>query len=94
VANELIYSDANNAKLFDRQTEYRGVQVSSQNGNNWVNCRVENLISMSLSKVNDTKMLLTFSQTMKNASPEQDACVAEFGEGKIEQYMFYVTKNP
>lgn len=92
VGNELIYSDANTAKLYDRQTEYRGVQVESDSGSNWIPCRVENLTSLSFNKINDNKILVTFAQNTKNASVDQDACVAEFGEGRLEQFMFYLVK--
>lgn len=83
------YDSANSGSLRGEEHESRGIQV----GDNWTDCEVINVFSMTLKKFPDSNDLLAeMVQSERNVSPKP-ACVASYGEGKTYKMLFKLTKN-
>jgi hypothetical protein len=83
------YNSPTSGSMRGEDREFRGIQV----GNNWTDCEVINVFSMSLRKIEGGEDLLAeMSESQKNVSTKP-ACIAEFGEGKTQKMLFKLVKN-
>lgn len=83
------YTSATSGSLRGENKFFRGIQM----GNNWTDCEVHEVFSISLTKISDSDDLMAeMMMTERNVSPKP-ACVAEFGEGKTTKYMFKLKKQ-
>lgn len=82
------FPDGSGGSLTSRQEQFQGVQVSSDN---WINCSVIETGALTIKKVNDSKLLVTYQSSTVTSSTLKPACMAKF-TGKKETFMFYMTK--
>jgi hypothetical protein len=78
------YDSPTSGSMRGEDRYFEGIQV----GNNWTDCEIRDVFSISLKKVDDSGNLYgEMISTTVNVSPKP-ACVAEFGAGKTVKNMF------
>jgi hypothetical protein len=82
------FADGSGGTLTSRDTQFRGVQVSS---NNYVSCQVIDTGALTLRKVSATKILAQYQSSQITTNTNKPACQAAF-TGARKTFVFYMTK--
>jgi hypothetical protein len=94
-ANLFQYNpDGLSGGMFSRDISYRGVRLNSNGQDTWVNCKVKEVGALSFSKVSDSKLKANYisTTTLAEAAGVKPACDANFGNSKVEKFVFYLSK--
>jgi len=82
------FPDGSGGSLLTRQEHFDGVSLD---GTSWVNCRVIETGGLTIKKVSDSKLLVSYQSSTITTSLTKPACLAKFN-GARETYLFYMTK--
>jgi hypothetical protein len=83
------YDSPTSGSLRGEDTYFDGIQV----GNNWTECEVREVFSISVKKLDDAGNLYGEMVTSETNVSPKPACVAEYGQGKTTKYVFKMLKQ-
>lgn len=90
--DQMTYADTSTATLLTKQVGIRGAAVQNSDGQQqYIPCGVIDKGGLTVKKVTDNKLLVTYVSALSTSSTNIPACVSEFGS-KTDKFMFYLTK--
>jgi hypothetical protein len=102
LVEKMTYLSANVGAMTQLENEYRGIQVTGQNGSSWVACRTKAKNSITMTKVDATHMVIKFI-TETHLADSKTACIAAAADEDSTEYsqlglgttrmLFYMTKQ-